>query len=189
MAQPGTLFIFSRKHQRWHKCCSCNVRLKLHPLASTAWRVFLLLLLLLLFLPSSVVLIPRLLGPHGGATAEAAQNGPRPTMTESLRQFRAHQVATGAAVREGVTKFVVQEYVGVLPTGQETGSGSESSSSTSSWRTLSFKDVTELWRSSPTFAEMFAASIAAVPSEALFWESAPVTRTTMVREEHAWSCR
>lgn len=186
MAQAGS-HVFFKQHQIWRRYCRCCSRLKCHPLLSTAWRIFLLLfllLLLLLLLPKSTLLVHSLVGLHDGATAEAAEHGPEPRMADVLHQFRAQQVATGAAAREGVTKFVLQECVGVLPTGQESGSGSETSSSSSSWRTLSFKEVAGLWRSSPTFAEMFAASIAEVPSEALFWESAPVTRTTMVREEH-----
>ncbi|CAM9578347.1 unnamed protein product, partial [Hapterophycus canaliculatus] len=49
----------------------------------------------------------------------------------------------------------------------------------SSWRTLSFKEVVSLWRNSRDFAEMFTDSVKAVPFAAVFWESAPVTRTTM----------
>lgn len=181
MVQPGTVFACAKQNQVWRNCRCCS-RLQFHSL-STAWRAVSpqLLLVLLLLLPTSALLLHSLLGLHVGAAAEAAGNEPQPRMAETLHQFRSHQVATGAAAREGVTKFVLQESGGVPPTGQE--SGSESSRSSSSWRTLSFKEVAGLWRSSPAFADMFAASIAAVPSEALFWESAPVTRSTMVSEE------
>lgn len=169
MIQLGTA---SKHHQGWRNRCCCS-RLHSHPLLATSWRVSMLLLLIL---PTSALLIRSVLGRHDGLrAAAAAENGPQPKMTEVLHHFRAHQVATGAAATEGVTKFVLQERVGVLPTEE---SGSDSSSS---WRTLSFKEVAELWRGSATFSETFAASIAASPSEALFWESAPVTRTTMVR--------
>lgn len=175
MVQPGTLFAAFKQHQGWR-----------HHFPSTAWRVFQLLLLLLLF-PTLALLIHSLLGLNGGEEAAAAENRSQPKMTETLHHFRAHQVATGAAGREGVMKFVVQESIGVLPTGQE--SGSESGSSSPPWRTLSFKEVAGLWWSSSTFAEVFAASIAAVPFEALFWESAPVTKDTMVREEDDGRCQ
>ena len=174
MIQLGTAF---KHHQGGRNRCCCS-RLQSHPLLSTSWRVSLLLLIL----PTSALLIGRVLGLHGPAAAARStaesENEPQLKMTETLHHFRAHQVATGTATGKSVTKFVLQQsVVGVLPT-EEPGSDSSSS-----WRTLSFKEVAGLWRNNPTFSEMFAASIGASPWEALFWESAPVTRTTMVREE------
>lgn len=86
-------------------------------------------------------------------------------------KYRAHEVDGDS----GLMKFVLQE--------QADSHGTAAAEA--SWRTLSFEEVALLWRNSRDFAEMFMDSVKAVPFEAVFWESAPVTRTTMVRRESA----
>lgn len=84
-------------------------------------------------------------------------------------QFRAEKTEEPS---QGVKKFVLQESV---PT-----AGSDGCAENRSWRTLSFREVAGLWQRSPLFTEMFAASLAAVPFGAMFWESLSVTKATMV---------
>lgn len=78
------------------------------------------------------------------------------------------------------SKFVLQERVG----GGSSGSGSSVSGDeqeASSWRTLSFREVAGLWKSEQLeFVETLVSSITALPFEAVFWESIPVTRDTQV---------
>lgn len=84
-------------------------------------------------------------------------------------QFRAEKTEEPS---QGVKKFVLQESV---PT-----AGSDECAENRSWHTLSFREVAGLWQRSSLFTEMFAASLAAVPFGAMFWESLPVTKATMV---------
>lgn len=111
---------------------------------------------------------------------------------ENSLTFRAHQVQDQEATStsRGVTKFVLQEYSGPPASAERGASSSDGlrSPASSPWRTLSFGEVADLWQSSPSFVGMFAASLAAVPYDAMFWESMPVTKSTMVRKESfAWS--
>lgn len=88
--------------------------------------------------------------------------------------FRAHQ-QTEEPTRQGVKKFVLQESAPAA-----SGSDGCAAEEKRPWRTLSFRQVADLWQRSPLFAEMFATSLAAVPFGAMFWESLPVTKATMV---------
>lgn len=91
------------------------------------------------------------------------------------RQFRAEQVEEGPNMR----KFLLQESFGSISVG-ESREGERQSSSATSWRTLTFKQVAELWRNSTEFTEVFVDSISSAPFDAFFWESKPVTKSTMV---------
>lgn len=91
--------------------------------------------------------------------------------TTNMTEFRAQPVQTAAGeLPQSVRKFVLQQHSGDTSIAER-------------WRTLSFEEVVALWQSSSSFAEVFAASLAAVPFEAIFWESAPVTGDSMVRTE------
>lgn len=148
------------------QCTCCDRRHVPYKLVLSAALISVLLFVLLLDSFDVRGEVPR-------ATGEAP---PQMEAMESSEQFRVHGVATNPARGEGWIKFVLQQKAGVSSDG---GSGSSSSAS---WRTLSFGEVSGLWRnSSPPFVDVFAASIAALPFDAVFWESAPVTKTTMVR--------
>lgn len=87
--------------------------------------------------------------------------------------YRAHEVGTeeGSAGSARLKKFVLQE---------STGSGSASERP---WRDLSVKEVAGLCKSRGEFVEAFTSSIKEIGFEAVFFESVPVTRSTMVRGE------
>lgn len=126
----------------------------------------------------SSLLLFILLGELSVPPRAKAAAGDLTVMAENASQhgeYRTHRLDDGE--REGVAKYVLQQHniAGVEP------------SAASSWRTLTFREVASLWRTSPPFAEMFAASLAAVPYSAIFWESIPVTRETVVRVFNA--CR
>lgn len=96
-------------------------------------------------------------------------------------KYRAHEVVVGTegqTDRGGLKKFVLQEGTA--------GTGSGSSASELSWRNLSVKEVAGLWKSKDgEFVETFISSIKEIAAfEAVFFESKPVTRNTMVRLLH-----
>ena len=111
-----------------------------------------------------LLLLGGLHSPQGAAAA-----GELSIMEISSQQYRSHRVDAGEDNR--VSKFELQK-------AEEVGADGEPLS----WRALSFREVAGLWQTSPQFAEMFAATLAAVPHDAIFWESIPVTQGTMVRE-------
>lgn len=97
---------------------------------------------------------------------------PQHSMTTATRggvpNYRAHEVGTeegGDGKR--VRKFMIQE---------GTGSGSASELS---WRNLSFKEVAGLWKRSGEFVDMFGD----ISFKAVFFESMPVARNSMVSSE------
>lgn len=85
--------------------------------------------------------------------------------------YRASRVAAG----NDFVKFVLQESV---------GSSGRAPAEAATWRTLSFAEVADLFKNG--LPDCFLESVKEVNFEALFWESAPVTRTTTVR---GWYCR
>lgn len=72
-------------------------------------------------------------------------------------------------------KFVLQE---------GTGSGRAPEPS---WRNLSVKEVAGLWKGRGEFVETFISSIKEIGFEAVFFESVPVTRGTMVSVVRAYT--
>lgn len=124
----------------------------------------------------SSLLLFILLGELRAPPRAKAAVGDLTVMAENASQhgeYRTHRLDNGD--REGALKYVLQQNTaGVEP------------SAASSWRTLTFREVASLWQTSSPFAEMFAASLAAVPYSAIFWESIPVTRETMVRVFNAY---
>ncbi|CAN0155155.1 unnamed protein product [Ascophyllum nodosum] len=108
-----------------------------------------------------LLLLGGLHSPQGAAAA-----GELSIMEISSQQYRSHRVDAGEDNR--VSKFELQK-------AEEVGADGEPLS----WRALSFREVAGLWKTSPQFAEMFAATLAAVPHDAIFWESIPVTQGTM----------
>eukprot|EP00752_Nemacystus_decipiens_P003071 g2846.t1 len=83
--------------------------------------------------------------------------------------YRANEVGTdeGSAGSRRLKKFVLQEGTG-------RGDASELS-----WRDLSVKEVAGLWKTGGEFVETFVSSIKEIGFEAVFFESVPVTRSTM----------
>lgn len=89
--------------------------------------------------------------------------------------YRVHEVSAdeGGARSRRLKKFVLQENSG------------RSGDPELSWRNLSVKEVAGLWRSRGEFVETFISSIKEIGFEAVFFESVPVTRSTMVSGEGA----
>lgn len=89
--------------------------------------------------------------------------------------YRVHEVSAdeGGAGSRRLKKFVLQENSG------------RSGDPELSWRNLSVKEVAGLWRSRGEFVETFISSIKEIGFEAVFFESVPVTRSTMVSGEGA----
>lgn len=100
-------------------------------------------------------------------------------MERSACQFQAHETES----TDSMKKFVLKEGCVSATSDGSIGAASLSpSSSLLQWRTLSFKEVADLWQRSPEFSGMFTESLASLPFEAIFWESAPVTPASVVSE-------
>eukprot|EP00903_Cladosiphon_okamuranus_P016565 g15282.t1 len=98
---------------------------------------------------------------------------------EGAVMFRVHEVGAeeaGAGSRR-VKKFVLQENSG--SGGGGGGGGDGGGPEPSPWRNLSVKEVVGLWKSGGEFVDTFVASIKEIDFEAVFFESVPVTRSTM----------
>lgn len=93
--------------------------------------------------------------------------------SSSPRQYRVEILEEG----RGMRKFVLQKWV---ESRVESEGVDNRTTSSAPWRTLSFVEVADLWQDSPAFVETFAESLASVPFEAFFWESVPVTKSTLV---------
>lgn len=105
----------------------------------------------------------------GPAAVVSPQNRVSMSGGSTAGRWRAHEVGgVEGARRGGVKKFVLQESSG-------SGSGAEPS-----WRTLSFKEVAGQWKSGGELVQTIATCIKEVDFPAVFWESAPVTRSTTV---------
>ncbi|CAM9944397.1 unnamed protein product [Scytosiphon promiscuus] len=144
---------------------SSRLRASFH-IALASSLAFASLAILLVF---AVVRLPPVTQAHLDMSRPSVETGVPPH--EKL--YRAHEVERDS----GLTKFVLQEGKG--GGGGGGGGGGSSVAAEAAWRTLTFEEVVSLWRHSRPFTEMFADSMKAVPFEAVFWESAPVTRTTM----------
>lgn len=89
--------------------------------------------------------------------------------THGAIMYRAHEVGAekGRAGSKGWKKFLLQE-------GTESGEPPGLS-----WRNLSVKEVAGLWKAGGEFVDTFTSSIKDVGFDALFFESVPVTKSTM----------
>lgn len=98
--------------------------------------------------------------------SEKNEEGVSPQQQQGGGAYRANRVAAG----NDFVKFVLQESV---------GSDDRDPAEAATWRTLNFREVADLFKKG--LPDCFLESMTEANFEAVFWESAPVTRTTTVR--------
>lgn len=125
--------------------------------------------------PFSLVSLALLIFLVAATLQHQQQQGNTPHLVyEGAVMYRVHELGAdeGGAGSRRVKNFVLQESTG--------SGGGDGGPERSSWRNLSVKEVAGLWKSRGEFVDTFVSSIKEIGFEAVFFESAPVTRSTMV---------